>query len=783
MMLMQSFALTPVQAEEPSEPQGLVFDASKSNAVELNEKLSNVPSTFEMRAKFAVNPNQRQILFGNYNASAGTQFNLELKADNQFRYYELSNSKLIDKSTQGVNIATGKWTHLAVTRDVANKKVTVIQDGAVIATFENLDLAAQVTPQYVHSIGKDTRNSMHIRAEVAEVRLWNDVRTLDEIKDNINAGITGSEEGLMHAWTLDSTVPLTNVVVDKAGKINGTALGFKKAYEIETPYVSEFKGKGTDFTDGKLEIATEERFSDAPRTVEAWVNVPADTPKDKPVGVILGNYENHYYSDVSRFNFEIGSNGNPKLYWRADKSSEINFYTNVNVNVGDWVHVAMVLNDEDNTASTYINGEKIEEEALKAPIPNDRTARELKLGSDFSGYAADGKPLKTFNGQIADVRVWSTVRTDEEIKENYKKSLHGNEAGLIGNWKLNKAPGGKYPDLSANQNDGFVYDDETFNWLEPDFAEGDYTIAVIPDTQYMARLHPEELKRYMQWIKDHADDMNIELAIGVGDIVDTPSSTAEWAAASEAYSYLDGVVPYVAPPGNHDVILNKTNLTRNYTNYNTYFPYSKFSKLSTFGGAFQEGKMENTYHYFDIGGVEYMVIAMEFAPNDAVLAWANQVAADNPDKRIIVETHNYVYHTGELISTRHIDYPTAYINDANNGDDMWNEFVSKHENIVMVLSGHIGYPDVVVREDIGEHGNAVQQVLADAQFMNPRDVGMLMLMTFKEGSNNVDVNWYSVKNDKLFRSKNQFSMNVNLYPDGANHPDPDKIRLAGQANP
>ncbi|MGO4698152.1 LamG-like jellyroll fold domain-containing protein [Paenibacillus sp. 2TAB26] len=777
MMVMQGF-MTPVQAEESGDPYGLVFNAAKSNAVELNEKLSNVPSTFEMRAKFAVNPNQRQVLFGNYNANAGTQFNLELKADNQFRYYELSNSKLIDKSTQGANIATGKWTHLAVTRDVVNKRVTVIQDGAVIATFENLDLAAQVTPQYVHSIGKDTRNSMHIRAEVAEVRLWSDVRTLDEIKDNVNIEIKGSEEGLMHAWSLDSSVPLTNMVVDKAGKINGTALGFKKAYEIETPYISEFEGTGTDFTNGQLELMTEERLSDAPRTVEAWVNVPANTPKDQPVGVVLGNYEDQYYSDVSRFNFEIGSNGNPKLYWRADKSSEINYYSDINVNVGDWVHVAMVLDDKNNTASTYINGEKLEEEVLKAKIPNDRTARELKIGSDFRGYGTDGKPLMTFKGQIADVRVWSTIRTDEEIKTNYKVSLQGNEAGLMGNWKLNQAANGVYPDVSANKNDGIIYDNESTNWLEPEFAEGDYTIAVIPDTQYMTRLHPEEMKKYMKWIKDHADDMNIKLAIGVGDIVDTASSTAEWAVASEAYSYLDGIVPYVAPPGNHDVILNKTNLTRNYTNYNNYFPYSKYSKLSTFGGAFQEGKMENTYHYFDIGGVQYMVIAMEFAPNDDVLAWANQIATENPDKRIIVETHNYVYHNGELISTRHIDYPTAYINDANNGDDMWNEFVSKHENIVLVLSGHIGYPDLVVREDIGEHGNSVQQMLVDAQFMQPRDLGMLMLMTFKEGSNNVNVNWYSVKNDKLFRDKNQFAMDLNLYPDDEPNPGENGMQLS-----
>ncbi|EAZ86969.1 microbial serine proteinase [Bacillus sp. B14905] len=40
-----------------------------------------------------------------------------------------------------------------------------------------------------------------------------------------------------------------------------------------------------------------------------------------------------------------------------------------------------------------------------------------------------------------------------------------------------------------------------------------------------------------------------------------------------------------------------------------------------------------------------------------------------------------------------------------------------------------------------------------------------MLMTFKEGSNDVEVNWYSVKKDKLFRADNQFTIDLNVYDD------------------
>ncbi|MEK3886316.1 LamG-like jellyroll fold domain-containing protein [Bacillus sp. FSL K6-3431] len=549
------------------------------------------------------------------------------------------------------------------------------------------------------------------------------------------------------------------MIFDKTGDVDGMQYGFESTYE------SEFKGTGADFADGKLEIVSKKRLSDAPRTVEAWVNVPADTSSDKRVGVILGNYFNNYYSDISRFNFEIHANGNPRVYWRASKSHEVNYIAkNVNINVGDWVHVAMVLDDTNKIATTYINGEKINEEAVVVPIPTDRTVRELKIGSDYRRNNAHGTPEMTFNGQITDVRVWSTVRTDSEIKANYNVSLKGNETGLMGNWELDKEANDVYRDRSKNKNHGLVYDEETTNWLAPEFAKGDYTIAVLPDTQNMVEYHPDAFKNYMTWIKDLANHMNIKLAIQVGDLVNNPRSIAQWETASEGMSYLDGVIPYVFLPGNHDEILNRTQMTRDRTNYNKYFPYSKYSQASTFGGSYPEGKMDNTCHYFDINGVEYMVIALEFAPNDDVMAWANKTAAENPDKKIIVATHSYMYHTGDQISTKHIDYPSAYINDGNNGDDMWNEFVSKHENIVLVLSGHIGYPDLVVREDIGMHGNSVKQVLVDAQFMQ-YDLGMVMILTFKKGSNEVDVNWYSVTKDKFYRANNQSSMELNVNED------------------
>ncbi|WDU77870.1 LamG domain-containing protein [Lysinibacillus sp. G01H] len=461
---------------ETSKLEGLFFDSEKKNSVQLNKELENVPSTYEMIVKFEPNLNQRQILFGNFKSGNKTAYNIEITADNQLRYYEINQFGTIDKKTVEADITTGEWTHFAIIRDVANKKIVFIQDGKEIASFDNVDLEEDLAFENYHSIGKDTRDQFHPNAEITEVRLWDDVRTLDEIKDNVYADIKGNEEGLMHTWMLDDSVYDSPNVYDKAGKIDGVAFGFQKESVIEIPEESAYKGTGIDFSKGDLEIAADEPITEAPRTVEAWVKIPADTPKEKRVGNIIGNYYHEYYKDKSRFNFEITSNGNPRIYWQAHTAHTLDYSTNVNVNLGDWVHVAMVLDDKQGIGSTYINGEKINEQSINTPIPSIPPREELKIGSDYRGYTADGKPEYNFNGEIADVRLWSTARTSEEIKANYNKALEGNEEGLIGNWKLDDGKDGVYPDHSKKKNHAHEYDNENSNWIDPDFAKGDYSI-------------------------------------------------------------------------------------------------------------------------------------------------------------------------------------------------------------------------------------------------------------------------------------------------------------------
>ena len=48
------------------------------------------------------------------------------------------------------------------------------------------------------------------------------------------------------------------------------------------------------------------------------------------------------------------------------------------------------------------------------------------------------------------------------------------------------------------------------------------------------------------------------------------------------------------------------------------------SQLADFGGAMEPGRIENTFHTFHAGDHDYLVLALEWGPRDAVVEWANR---------------------------------------------------------------------------------------------------------------------------------------------------------------
>jgi hypothetical protein len=171
---------------------------------------------------------------------------------------------------------------------------------------------------------------------------------------------------------------------------------------------------------------------------------------------------------------------------------------------------------------------------------------------------------------------------------------------------------------------------------------------------------------------------------------------------------------------------------------------------------------DNYYVMFEHGDLNFMVLSLEFAPPNEVLRWAHHVVASHPERRVIVLTHCYLdmfnaRSTLGLINPHNFNLP-----EVNDGQQMWDEFISRHKNIFMVISGH--YPGIGQLTSTGVHGNTVHQIMANYQtrLWHGR-YGWLRIMEFSPRDNTISVKTYSPYLDRYLRdSDNEFVLQYDM---------------------
>jgi Calcineurin-like phosphoesterase len=305
----------------------------------------------------------------------------------------------------------------------------------------------------------------------------------------------------------------------------------------------------------------------------------------------------------------------------------------------------------------------------------------------------------------------------------------------------------------------------------PTFTPGAAMLAVLPDTQYYAINFPGVYNAQTSWIATNARARNIGYVLHLGDIVDQ-NSPREWQRASSAMGLLDGVVPYALVPGNHDIGPGGIATTRD-TLLNQFFSYDKTATWPTFGGAFEPGKLENTYHLFELGGRPYIVIALEWGPRNEVLAWADSVMAAHPDRFGIMITHAYLNNNDWRYDMTDMAHPQDFNPHAygtaggvNDGEQIWQKLIRRHQ-FVMTFNGHVLGDGTGYLASVTDKGNTCHQMLSNYQFRNLGGEGFLRLVEFLPDDQTVRVYSYSPLFDSYLSEPDQsfsFRLDVPLRP-------------------
>lgn len=301
---------------------------------------------------------------------------------------------------------------------------------------------------------------------------------------------------------------------------------------------------------------------------------------------------------------------------------------------------------------------------------------------------------------------------------------------------------------------------------------GAFTVAMIPDTQNYMDFTRQKAEGFpldavelyyeqMRYIGDNArsNGGDIVFATHVGDVwqhysewmdpeheargfkwIPNPSGSSvarqpyaevrgfEIPSAAEGFRLIAGKLPFSVVPGNHD--------------YDALWTHPDFppqpgkdgvvglrhvggltgflSAFSADSGFFKDqpwyvsahGNGTDSAQVFNAGECSFLHVGLQYDAPDSSLAWARRVVKQHPGMPTIVTIHKYLNRQGERAVGGSTDLSTLDRLD-NNPQMVWDDFISQHDQIFLVLSGHISGQGYSI--DHNDEGNQVHQMLADYQ--------------------------------------------------------------------
>lgn len=212
-----------------------------------------------------------------------------------------------------------------------------------------------------------------------------------------------------------------------------------------------------------------------------------------------------------------------------------------------------------------------------------------------------------------------------------------------------------------------------------------------------------------------------------------------------AYKMLDDAnMPYGVLAGNHDV----GHLSGDYSNYGTYFGENRYVNNPWYGGSYKNNR--GHYDLITVDGIDFIMVYTGWGIGDEEINWINSVLAQYPERKAILNFHEYLLASGGL---------------GEEPQRIYDEVISKNENVCMVLSGHYHNAYTRIDEFNNSDGSTrkVYSMLFDYQGLPEGGLGYMRMLHFDTKNQKMIVRTYSPSlNDydaaesKITNAGNQF---------------------------
>jgi len=274
-----------------------------------------------------------------------------------------------------------------------------------------------------------------------------------------------------------------------------------------------------------------------------------------------------------------------------------------------------------------------------------------------------------------------------------------------------------------------------------------------------------------QYIKDLTSKVNVLFITDAGDhTMSLPHLSSEWTHSKNALIKLNGT-PFAINFGNHDYDYPFTPLTT--YDVASYFNFSNdlVSTATKISGHSETAQYQTSTAYaFNSSWGKFILMSLEPCPSNSTLTWALNLANANKDKNIILVAHNYLYLSGKRGDNSESDLDcsvTPYLFE-NTGEKIWEKFVNKTSNVIIVTSAHYtrygNYSAEAHLTSAAGDGHLVyQNIFIHTSYTDPYG-GNGYIQLYKINQTNTVIKSYSVNSDSFNESfTKSFSTNYSQF--------------------
>jgi len=307
---------------------------------------------------------------------------------------------------------------------------------------------------------------------------------------------TVKELGVSSYYKIDNTTLESPIQWDIGytranGQLSGTITsnsgsGMPGALVKADPVGEELQGALFKGGNSLIEIPHRQSLNlDESFTVEAVIRLDGELNQSHVI------YSTQSINDDGRFSVELGKgeNGSGRLavvsnftirFLEFFPTLRKNFVIQTADNViqsGTYHHIAYVRDADSH--QLYVDGELVAEETNSIIFNNNESPKQIGAGWEKNW---------NFVGEISEVRLWNTARTEEEINRSKALYLRGNENDLLAYWPLNGEMRANAVDWAGGAhgrliNTGYEVSNAERTWRAYTDTEGKYA---IPNIRYAA---------------------------------------------------------------------------------------------------------------------------------------------------------------------------------------------------------------------------------------------------------------------------------------------------------